>query len=417
MKRDLIIQMRNEWRDNLWLIIGLAIVSFAIWWLTMNFYKGVAGLFYEKGFDVEDVYKLDIAKIPSDSPEFIDRNEEESAFLDSQDLRLLIENIRRSQYVEAAAFSQNGLPYSYSYYGNGIYLNTEPVDTIGYGGNFRQMSPDMVRILKLQSRTGKSESDLEDILRNGEILISNMFFSWGGNDRKPEELYGKTVYSYSEPTKFFKVGDIIDQIRRSEYELTGGGMVILPINEEDNIRANTIAIRMKPGMGEKFREEFENSPAMQSAGNNILYNLIKMTDQAKAIQKSESTEARMRFALIMTLTIIIGLGMLGVFWFRIQQRVSEIAIRKVCGASSSEIFRRILSEGMLLLTIATLLTAAIGWPIMKITLLKDSNIDFMTVFYSELITFAVVAIGITISLWWPAHRAMKIEPAIAIKDE
>lgn len=416
MKRDLIIQMRNEWRDNLWLIIGLAIVSFAIWWLTMNFYLEVKGLFYEKGFDVENVYKLSISQLPSNSPEFIERNDDEKAFMDSQDLRILMANIRKSPYVEAAAFSQNGLPYSYSYYGNMIFLDMEPKDTIGYGGNFRMMSPDMARILKLKSRTGKSESELEKMLREGKILVSNVFFSWGGNSREPEELVGKTVQLYNN-NQLYKVGDIINQVRRSDYDVNGGGMVIFSINEDENFAAEAIAILMKPDMGEKFREEFENNPAMQSAGNHTLYKLTKMTDQAKSIQKSKSANARMGFALIMALLIIIGLGMLGVFWFRIQQRVSEIAIRKVCGAKSSEIFRRILSEGMILLIIATLLVAAIGWPLMKTTLLKESDIKNMTVFYSELITFAVVAFGITVSLWWPAHRAMEIEPAIAIKDE
>ncbi|MBD5358513.1 MAG: FtsX-like permease family protein [Bacteroides sp.] len=416
MKRDLLIQMRNEWRDNLWLIIGLAIVSFAIWWLTMNFYQQVSGLFYEKGFDVEDVYMLDISKIPSDSPEFIERSEEERAFLDSQDLRMLIANIRNSQYVEAAAFSQNGLPYNFSYYGSAIYLDTEPKDTIGYSGNFRNMSPDMVKVLKLKSRTGKNLDELENILRSGSILVSNMFSYWSANYRAPEEFLDQNVIlNYSDKT--YRVGDIIHQIRRSDYAVEPGGMVIFPINEEENLNADAVAIRIKPGMGEKFREEFENDRAMQQYGNYIFYKLTKMTDQAKSAQKSHSTNARMGFALIMSLLIIIGLGMLGVFWFRTQQRISEIAIRKVCGAKSSDIFRRILSEGMLLLIIATLVVAAVGWPLMKATLLKESEITNMTVFYSELITLAIVALGITVSLWWPAHRAMKIEPAIAIKDE
>lgn len=417
MKRDLIIQMRNEWRDNLWLIIGLAIVSFAIWWLTMQFYNTVSGLFYEKGFDVEDVYKLDISEIPSDSPEFIERDEEERAFLDSQDLRMLIANIRKSPYVEAAAFSRNGLPYNYSFYGNSLFLNTEPSNKVGYPGNFRWMSPEMARILKLKSRTGKSEVELEKTLRNGEILISNVFFSWDGNYRTPEELYFKTVHMNNDTTKLYKVGDIINYVRRSEYDVTGGGMVIIPIDEDGIIMVDAVAIRMKPSMGEKFREEFENDPAMQKYGNHIFYKLTKMTDEAKSNQKSQSTDARMGFALIMSLLIIIGLGMLGVFWFRTQQRISEIAIRKVCGAKSRDIFRRILSEGMILLIIATLIAATIGWPLMKNMLLEESGIANITILYSELITFAIVAIGLAISLWWPAHRAMKIEPAIAIKDE
>lgn len=416
MKRDLIIQMRNEWRDNIWMIIGLMIVSIAIWWLTMLFYKSTYPLYYEKGFDAEDVYTLNIRPLPYESPDYKVRSEEEKASLDSQDLRMLIAAIRKSPYVEAAAFSQNGLPYSYSAWNGALFIDMTPDDTIGYSANFRWVSPDMVRVLKLTSRTGKSGEYLEKVLRDGGILISNRFGSYGV-DRQPEEVNGKTVHMSGASTKSYKVGDIIDMVRRSDYDMMFGGTAMIPINEEENIQANMIGIRMKPGMGEKFREQFENDPSMQSFGNHLLLKLTKLTEEGKALQKSESADARMRFALIMFLLVIVGLGMLGVFWFRTQQRISEIAIRKVCGAGKSDIFRRIISEGIILLFIASLLTAAIGWPLLNITWLKEDFIDVKTALYMEIATFVIVALGITLSLWWPARRAMRIEPAIAIKDE
>lgn len=35
----------------------------------------------------------------------------------------------------------------------------------------------------------------------------------------------------------------------------------------------------------------------------------------------------------------------------------------------------------------------------------------------EMIAFALVALGILLSLWYPARKAMSVEPAIAIKDQ
>lgn len=415
MKRNLIRQMRNEWRENIWLIIGLMIVSLAIWWLTVLFYDRTNGLYYKKGFDVTDVYSIRIGKLPNDSPDYVEREDAERAFLDSQDLRILIAAIRNSPYVEAAAFSQNGLPYSMSYYGNTLFMKTTPEDTLGYPFNLRMVSPDMVRVLRVKSRTGKDEEYLEKVLQDGGLLISNIFKSW--SRRVPEELNGQSVYVGGDTVTLYKVGDIVDQIRRSDYDLTSGGMALFPINEDDVIRADMIGIRMKPGMGEKFREQFEIDPAMQAHGNHFLTRLTKMTDQAKSVQKNQSTNARMRFTLIVFLLIIVGLGMLGIFWFRIQQRIGEIAIRKVCGAKSSDIFKRIITEGLILLFFASLLTAAVGWPLLHISWLQEEFTNVKTIIYMEFVTFVIVALGITLSLWWPARRAMRIEPAIAIKDE
>lgn len=421
MKRDLIIQMRNEWRDNLWLVIGLIIVSLATWFLLMKLYMNMSGLFYEKGFDVTDVYSVNIEEIRG-SKDYVERDSQEKGFLDSQDMRMLIANIRKSPYVEAAAFSTNGLPYDMSYYGNSIWLDMEPEDTLGYSGNVRQMSPDMARVLRLRSRTGKSEQELEDMLRNDEILVTNIFKYWDPEQWKPEDLLNNKIH-FSGQERHYKVGDIIDQVRRSDYDIESGGMMIVPINENENFTARQIGIKIKHGSDNEFREIFENDASMREFGNHILWKLSKLTDVASSLQKSKNAEVRMNFALIMSLLIIIGLGILGVYWYRTQQRIQEIAIRKVCGANSGDIFKRIISEGLLLLVIASIFAAIIGWLVSKTIIFKESD-SFSTnynvvaaMFYSELMTFAIVAVGIILSLWWPAKRAMSIEPAIAIKYE
>ena len=46
------------------------------------------------------------------------------------------------------------------------------------------------------------------------------------------------------------------------------------------------------------------------------------------------------------LLLNIFLGLLGTFWFRTQQRRSEIALHKVHGASDMSIFTRLISEGL-----------------------------------------------------------------------
>lgn len=97
-----------------------------------------------------------------------------------------------------------------------------------------------------------------------------------------------------------------------------------------------------------------------------------------------------------------------------QQRTGEIAIRKVCGASRRAIFHRIIGEGMILLLVATALAAAAAWTII---FKSDPGEDHMPALIIELLTFVIVSVCVVVSLWWPARRAMRIEPAIAIKDE
>lgn len=116
---------------------------------------------------------------------------------------------------------------------------------------------------------------------------------------------------------------------------------------------------------------------------------------------------------------MIFLGLLGTFWFRVQQRVAEIAIRKVCGASNMAIFMRIIGEGIILLLMASVIGAILFWTayyldyISTFPIMAEKDVNL----YAELFTVIVVGIGIIISLSWPAYKAMHIEPAIAVKDE
>lgn len=114
--------------------------------------------------------------------------------------------------------------------------------------------------------------------------------------------------------------------------------------------------------------------------------------------------------------LTIFLGLLGSFWFRVQQRTSEIAIRKTFGASNRDLFRRIMAEGMLLLIGGIIIASACIWS-MEGRIAEKTGWTWHLFLTVEAITAVVMAIGIILSLWYPAWRAMKIEPAIAVKEE
>ncbi len=148
----------------------------------------------------------------------------------------------------------------------------------------------------------------------------------------------------------------------------------------------------------------------------ILYNFSSISDNKTSIERNDLLDSRLYITLIGFLLIILFLGLLGTFWFRMRQRVSEIAIRRVCGASRGAIFRRIIAEGMILLIGATILAGIVGWIIVKKTNLIEGYTNSEIIWF-ELATMALVALGIILSLSYPAWKAMNIEPAVAVRDE
>ncbi|MDE6795304.1 MAG: hypothetical protein K2J63_08355 [Muribaculaceae bacterium] len=424
MKRGLISQMKNNAIDNIWLIVGLTVASLAIWFFGSSLFTILRYRFLPLGFDAENVFVFDIERIYNESPEFIGTGEDFEVIY-SEDLKSLIRRLRESPNVEAAAFSRNGgLPYADGFDSKKLFL-PKGNDTLVYFGHEREMSPEMVKVLRLQSRTGKDADYLQKKLEQGDMLVSNVYVypDWTEGTAYAKDINGQYPLrmSFNEDMDevFVKthIADEIEIIRMNGYDYPPGGTIIVPIDEKAVLPwVYNVVVRVKPGCAGKFYDEFMATREMRQQRNVSLYNMQALSDRGRDIERSADLDVRLYSVFIVFMLIIIFLGLLGTFWFRIQQRVGEIAIRRVCGASRFDIFRRLLGESMVLLFCASGLTAIIGW----VTIHKlDFNDKFTTgeLIWLEVATMALVAIGIVLSILGPAWMAMRINPAEAVKDE
>lgn len=408
MKRALIKQMAAEWRNNLWLIIEMAVVSTAIWSLFLVTWISNKGYLEPKGFTAEYVYSLSVSEIKKESPYYL----EEYADNYYQDRDELIRRLRENQYVEYVSLHNNMLPYNYNFSGNTIEIVGMP-DSIQYYANLRQADPDIIKLLDIRSTTGKSQDELRSMLERGEVLLSTNK-SYEEKFGRVKDLIGKQILVYFTETPL-RVGDIIENVRRNDYEPRNEGMLLYTFNSGEP-EWGEIALKVKPGKEKDFLKDFKNDRSLTHLRNVYLTDLQSLIEIRDSIQAPIKVNNRLRVGISFFLLVTIFLGLLGSFWFRVQQRISEIAIRKTFGASDKDLFRRIISEGLLLLLAGLLLTSICVWPfVKKITeIISEEWYIFLAI---EVITAGFMAIGIILSLWYPARRAMKIEPAIAVKEE
>lgn len=410
MKRNLLTQIRNEWRDNIWMVLELTVVTGVIWILATNFYMVVKDYFSPRGYEYENVFTFNTKSVDKDSPHFVKTAGEESS--KAVDLHTLVSRLRENPHVKEVALGKNALPYYYSFQGGYIYLMDEP-DSLGYFGNFRHASEGVATTLGLKSLTGKSRAQLDEMLQKGEVLISNNSI-YEENGRKVSDLIGRRIILYKDSSRLYRVGDIIQAIRRNDYEPSWGGTVLVPITKEEFL--GDVIVKLHEGHEQRFKEDVKNNPELRKQRNVYLSNLRKLSDIRESCQRDMETQKNILIFMLLFLLLTIFLGLLGTFWFRMQQRTGEIALRKVCGATRSDIFRRVIGEGMILMVIAVAIVSAIMWPFSgKLTnWLGCSRVELLLF---EGVASAIVSLGIVVSLWYPAKRAMKINPASALKSE
>lgn len=111
-----------------------------------------------------------------------------------------------------------------------------------------------------------------------------------------------------------------------------------------------------------------------------------------------------------------AVGIYGVMSYGVAQRVKEIGIRMALGARPGDVLRMVAGQGLALAAIGAAIGICGGWGVARLMnqlLFGISAADPLT-FLGVPLLLGVVALAAT---WFPARRATKVDPLVALRDE
>ncbi len=421
MKKKLFRQIRNEWQANLWLTLELMIVSVVMWYCADQLYSTTSMRLIPSGFDRTGCYKIELREINPLSPNRIEYSDDpEAPNTYRADRERLLSLLRAIPMVEAVGIGSNAIPYTYNYYGSFLW-GFKDGDTLSVNVNRREMSPDFCRVLDIHGINGETPEELSEMLRRGEVLLTeNTLYDIPDRKNSLRDFVGMKVLFNGDTAQTKRIGAIIPPMKRNDYEPPWAGTVIQAVPENSGIPMSDMALRVKPGMEREFEEYFRTT-ALRSlhSGNLYITDAVPFDELKRVAERFTWLETRNTICCMAFLLLCVFLGLLGTFWFRTQQRVSEISIRKVSGATNWNVFRRLTGEGLGLLCIATVPAVAIDYLL--------AHFEFNSPFEGYLNTermvaciagvFLLMALMIIAGIWFPARRAMKVDPAITLRSE
>jgi putative ABC transport system permease protein len=363
------------------------------------------------GFNPENILVADVS-LPKAR---YDTDEKVARFNDQ-----LVERIRSLPGVEAAALGSN-IPFDNNEWDSSFHLTGTPPYPPGERpeAEVNHVTPNYFRVMRMPLLRGRAFTADDRAGRPRAVII--------------DETLAQKYFPGKDP-----IGQQIDDNQSDEKNpppLTIVGVVPRTRNEapgEDNVEQYrwpqmTFAADQVPNRGSMLlvRVKSGNPLALVPAIKRELQGLDP--DQAFAdISTMESNIAKslgsrhMMMSLLAEFAVIAlvlaSVGLYGVMALTVTQRTRELGIRLALGAQRTDVFRLVLSQGMLLvlagLTIGLLGAVGAGRGLQSV-LYGVGGFDLPAVSFA---LFALAAVAL-IACWLPARRATRVDPIEALRAE
>lgn len=413
MNKKLFTQIKNEWYSNLWIAIELLLVSVVMWYVVDYIYVQYRVYNEPHGFDISHCYLVSMGQLTDKSPDFIPNDT-----LIADEIEELVNRISRRPEVEAVSLSQNSYPYNRSNSGSDIRYDT--LQSYGYVVR-RLVTPDFLRVFRYEGTRGETSEQLAEMLTEENFLASDNLYErkYG---IKLTSLVGKQFHLWGDTTKTYKLAASLKPIRYSDHDQALSSYCMLyRLSRSWYDTHLELCIRVRENQDVDFINRLKaDSEKQLRVGNVFIADIRSFADIRRNFEQSSMNELRNYVFGMVFLLLNIFLGLLGTFWFRTQQRRSEIALHKALGGTNRTIFNRLLAEGLLLLVIATIPAIVIDWNLAHAELnswMNRTTLETGRFIITVVITFLLITLMIVIGIGIPAWKAMKIQPAEALREE
>jgi len=277
----------------------------------------------------------------------------------------------------------------------------------------RVVNPDYFRTMEIPLRRGRVLTDQDapdapDAVVINEALARKYFAE--------EDPVGKRI-TFGDPqaanVEWFNIVGVVGDVRQSTLQAEPYPQVYSAYRQTPR-RALTIVLRTAgepTSMANTLRQQVWSLDRQQPLHN------VRTVAQVLA-----QSIARPRFNTLL-ITILAGValvlaavGIYGVISYSVTQRTHEIGVRMALGASSSNVLRLVVGQGMLLAGMGLAVGVLGAFAVTRImgTLLYGVSANDPFTYIALVLLLGVIAL---IASYIPARRAMRVDPVVALRNE
>ncbi|HVZ24227.1 MAG TPA: ABC transporter permease [Vicinamibacterales bacterium] len=293
------------------------------------------------------------------------------------------------------------------------------------GGGWLTISPGFFQVFKIPIVRGRAFTIRDDAGAPPVVVINETMARqfWKTGDPLSDRLLigGKGLMREFADEPVRQIVGIVGDVRDAGLNTDPGPRMYVPQGQVTDL-ANALNVRITP-MAWVVRTRTEPY-AMSGAIQNQLRQStgLPVSDVRTMDEVISRSTSRQRFnMLLMTIfggaaLLLAAIGIYGLMAYSVQQRTPEIGVRLALGAEAGVVRRMILVQGLMLALagIAIGLASAFGLTRVIASFLFGVKAWDPLVFVSVPLLLALVALA---AVWWPAARASRVNPTIALRFE
>ncbi len=405
MIKNIYKQLWNQRKANVWIVTELFLVSIFLWVIADQLLFQYNRFNRPMGYDIENTYTIWLYQLNSSAEGYI--SEEESGSNPLDDLLTIFSRLRKVEGVEEVAASTCSRPYS-NCNAEIMFRSIHGNDTIAHSGIVRIVSPEHFKVFQIQTPDG--HDPVSHPFQRQSVLSKDLADSL-------KVSRGDSITCDWANIPLF--ADICTEIRYAEtWDDVSNGYLVMP--EAELVRnqwPQDISIRLCDNLSEDQRiAVWENIKAACHINNFSFFLSRSYKDIRKEYVSYTVDEIKSMSWYAIFLMINIFLGVIGTFWFRTQQRRSEIGLRQALGASRRSIFTQLITEGIILLAVVIIPTVIVLINAWYLDLLSPNG-SVTRFLFCMLTTWLLTMLMIIVGIWYPAWQATKVKPADVLHEE
>ena len=408
--------IKTQRRSNTWVFIELLVVFVLLWYAVDRMMMNRITQAQPMEYSFENVYKVTLAVRPSSSASFIAY--EKGSQGAGEDFMRIIRQLE-AQPDEAS------MPYTYMSNSDTYFQEKDSLFRNAFDFN---VTPGYFRVFDIHTADGGSSDELAAAIQEGILISEPMAMECFGSAK----VDGEELLILQDDTLRFRVKGVTGAVKREEFSQPPS-IVFKEMKERSILRMGEqelgkmqICFRVRPNVAAesaseyavRFKKEMKHRLA---AGNFWLANVQYYPDlRTNYLATSMNTSGqKLDVAINLFLLINVFLAVIGTFWFRVNRRRNELGIRMAVGSTRLRLQQLLIGEGLMILTITAVPALLICVNVAFAGLLSTEVMEVTVgrLLLVSLLTWLLLAVIITLAVWYPSRKAAHLEPAEALHYE